>query len=353
MPKLALSPDALQREMQAFSKKLIEGQKNFEDAAELRPGCSERKRVFEIDNVGLYHYEPLAKRANSTPLLIVYALVNRAEMADLQPDRSLIRSLLELGLDIYLIDWDYPDGSNRLRSLDNYINRYIDSCVKFICRDLDIDAINLLGICQGGAMSVCYSALKPKHVRNLITTVTPIDFHTRNDMLSHIFRRVDVDLLVDGDGNLSGDLLNLIFLSLKPFRLAQQKYIDLINASDDPATVEMFMRMEHWIFDSPNLTGQAFKEFAKQFYQQNALIKGEVEIAGKRVDLKKVTAPILNIFGRDDHLVPPAASKALGQYVGSKDYTELEFPGGHIGIYVSGRAHKMVPPAIAEWLSER
>lgn len=353
MPKLALTPDALQREVQTFSQKLIDGQKNFETAAELRPGCSERTRVHEIDNVGLYHYEPVAKRTNRTPLLIVYALVNRAEMADLQPDRSLIRSLLELGLDIYLIDWDYPDGSNRLRSLDNYINRYIDGCVKHICKEQNVDAINLLGICQGGAMSVCYTALNPKHIRNLITTVTPIDYHTRKDMLSHIFKQVDVDLLVDGDGNLSGDLLNLIFLSLKPFRLAQQKYVDLIGSSDDLATVEMFMRMEHWIFDSPNLAGQAFKEFAKQFYQQNALIKGEVEIGGKRVDLKNLKVPILNIFGRHDHLVPPAASKALGKYAGSKDYTELEFPGGHIGIYVSGRAHKMVPPAIVEWLQER
>ena len=353
MPKLALTPDSIQREARAFSQKLIDGQKNFEDAAELRPGCSDRQRVHEIDSVGLYHYEPLAKVSNKTPLLIVYALVNRAEMADLQPDRSLIRSLLELGLDIYLIDWDYPDGSNRLRSLDDYINRYIDGCVQYICREKGIDAINLLGICQGGAMSVCYSTLNPKRVRNLITTVTPIDFHTRKDMLSHIFRQVDVDLLVDGDGNLSGDLLNLIFLSLKPFRLAQQKYVDLIYSSDDPATVEMFMRMEHWIFDSPNLAGQAFKEFAKQFYQRNALIKGEVAIAGKRIDLKNLKVPILNIFGRDDHLVPPAASKALGHYAGSTDYTELEFPGGHIGIYVSGRAHKMVPPAIAEWLSER
>ncbi|MGR8946765.1 MAG: class III poly(R)-hydroxyalkanoic acid synthase subunit PhaC [Gammaproteobacteria bacterium] len=353
MPKIALTPDALQREIRSFSENFTQAQKNFENAANLRPGCSERERVFSIDNVGLYHYEPRAKSSNKTPLLIVYALVNRAEMADLQEDRSLIRSLLDQGLDIYLIDWDYPDGSNRLRTMDNYINRYIGGCVEYICRENGLDAINILGICQGGTMSCCYSALHPKRVRNLITTVTPVDFSTRKDMLSHIFRQVDVDLLVDGDGNLSGDLLNLIFLSLKPFRLAQQKYVDLIGNSNDPATVEMFMRMEHWIFDSPSLAGQAFKEFAKQFYQGNLLIKGEVEIGGRRVDLKNLTSPVLNIFGRDDHLVPPAASKALGQYVGTKDYTELEFPGGHIGIYVSGRAHKLVPPAIVEWLNAR
>ena len=127
--------------------------------------------------------------------------------------------------------------------------------------------------------------------------------HTRKDMLSHIFRQVDVDALIDSDGNLSGDLLNLIFLSLKPFRLAQQKYVELINGSDDPATVEMFMRMEHWIFDSPSLAGQAFRDFAQQFYQRNNLISGEVEVGGRNVNLKNLTSPVLNIFGRDDHLV--------------------------------------------------
>ena len=38
---------------------------------------------------------------------------------------------------------------------------------------------------------------------------------------------------------------------------------------------------------------------------------------------------------------------------GSEDYTELSFKGGHIGIYVSGRAQKEVPQTIHEWLASR
>ncbi len=51
--------------------------------------------------------------------------------------------------------------------------------------------------------------------------------------------------------------------------------------------------------------------------------------------------------------MPPAASKAMGKLVGSKDYTELSFPGGHIGIHVSGKAQATVTPAISEWLNKR
>jgi polyhydroxyalkanoate synthase len=63
--------------------------------------------------------------------------------------------------------------------------------------------------------------------------------------------------------------------------------------------------------------------------------------------------PVLNIYARDDHLVPPAASKALGAVVGSRDYTEVELPGGHIGVYVGLKSPRSVPSAVSEWMSVR
>jgi polyhydroxyalkanoate synthase len=111
--------------------------------------------------------------------------------------------------------------------------------------------------------------------------------------------------------------------------------------------------MEKWIFDSPDQAGEAFRQFVKDFYQRNALVAGEVHIGDHDVDLKAIRMPALNIYAMQDHLVPPAASIPLKAYVGSTDYTELSFPGGHIGIYVSGRAQKTVPPAIGDWLDRR
>ena len=78
-----------------------------------------------------------------------------------------------------------------------------------------------------------------------------------------------------------------------------------------------------------------------------------MKIGGRQVDLKNITCPVLNVYALQDHLVPPDASRALRSLTGSKDYTELSFPGGHIGIYVSGKAQKTVPPAIGNWLDER
>lgn len=347
--------DELVEEIHSFANKLGQSIKNLAEMGEIDVGVSEKEAVYEEDKLILYRYKPLveSKNINPVPVLINYALVNRPYMADLQEDRSLVRGLLLEGLDVYLIDWGYPDGSDRYLTLDDYINGYIDRCVDTIRDRSDQQSINILGICQGGAFSLCYASLHPEKVRNLVTTVTPVDFQTPGDMLSHLASKVDVDLAVDALGNIPGTLLNDTFVSLKPLRLSGQKYLDMLNALENPETAKNFMRMEKWIFDSPDQAGEAYRQFVKDFYQNNRLIKGEVVLGGQTVSLNNVTMPVLNIYASADHLVPPAASIALEKYVGSNDYSALEFPGGHIGIYVSGKAMKLIPPSVASWLGER
>jgi polyhydroxyalkanoate synthase len=172
-------------------------------------------------------------------------------------------------------------------------------------------------------------------------------------MLSHWMRGVDTDLFVDTLGNVPADLMNWCYLTLKPVRLNQQKYIGLVDILDDKVELENFLRMEKWIFDSPDQAGEAFRQFIKDFYQGNKLVRGGLKIGDGEVALSNITVPVLNIFAEQDHLVPPSASRVLGDHVGTDDYTQLAFKGGHIGIYVSGRAQREVPPAIHNWLAER
>ncbi len=172
-------------------------------------------------------------------------------------------------------------------------------------------------------------------------------------MLSHWAKSIDADQLVDTLGNIPGELMNWLFLSLKPYRLMGQKYLGLVDIMDDRQALDSFLRMEKWIFDSPDQAGETFRQFMKDFVQQNKLIKGEVKIGKYTVNLADVTMPVLNIYAERDHLVPPSASKVLPEYIGTHDYSEMSFDGGHIGIYVSGKARKIVPPAIGTWLDER
>jgi polyhydroxyalkanoate synthase len=182
--------------------------------------------------------------------------------------------------------------------------------------------------------------------------VTPVDFHTPADLLSKWARKIDIAAWV-GDGNVSGESLNQLFLALMPFRLGQQKYLDLLLGDPDQAQIDNFMRVEQWIFDSPDQAGAAFQEFVTWFYQENRLLRNQVDIAGRKVDLRTLRMPILNLIGSKDHLVPRDASLALQGLVGSEDCTTLEFDLGHIGMYISARAQREVPAAIVAWLAQR
>jgi polyhydroxyalkanoate synthase len=344
-----------------LTKKLMKGLENLSQLREedIEVGVTPKQVVYQEDKLKLYRFQSPVAPSLSIPLLIVYALVNRPFMVDLQADRSLVANLLNLGLDLYLIDWGYPSRADRWLTLDDYINGYINNCVDFIRSQHHLDAINLLGICQGGTFSLCYSALYPEKVKNLVTMVAPVDFHQTDTLLNLRGgctlgpEAVDIDLMVDTLGNIPGDYLNLEFLMLKPHQLGIQKYLDLPEIVDSEDKLLNFLRMEKWIFDSPDQAGEAYRQFLKDFYQQNKLIKGEVVLGDQRVDLAQITMPVLNLYAAKDHLVPPASSLALEQYVGTEDYTVQSFPVGHIGMYVSGKTQRELPPVIANWLKAR
>lgn len=316
-------------------------------------GVSETEEVWRDGKTVLYRFKPLVEKPQKIPVMIVYALVNRPYMVDLQADRSLARNLLEAGVDLYLIDWGYPSPNDRWTTLDDYVNGYIDDCVDVLRERHGIDKVNMLGICQGGTFSLCYSALHPEKIKNLITMVAPVDFHAGEGLLNLWAQHMDVDLMVDALGNVPGEFLNFGFLMLRPFQMNVAKYVDFLDMVDDEDKVMNFLRMEKWIFDSPDQAGEAYRQFMKDFYLGNKLVKGEVELGGKRIDLKNVKMPVLNIYAEQDHLVPPPCSIALKDHVGTKDYTARSFPVGHIGMYVSGKVQRSLPPAIAEWLAER
>jgi polyhydroxyalkanoate synthase len=348
-----IGPDRVLQELLQFSREFSGGLDRLASLGEPGVGPTPRDEIFSEDAVRLYRYQRPDAAPAAAPLLIVYALVNRPYMTDLEDGRSMIQGLLRENLDVYLIDWGYPRSADHCLTLEDYLEGYLSRCIDVVRSTSGSDRINVLGICQGGVFSLCVSALYPERVRNLVTMVTPVDFHTADNNLSRIVRRIDIDALVDTFGNVPGALLNSTFLSLSPYRLGSQKYVHLWDVVDDERALQSFLRMERWIFDSPDQAGEAFRQFAKATFVANSLVRGEMRLGGKRIELGDIRQPVLNIFGERDHLVPPNASRALEKHVGSSDYSELAFDGGHIGIYVSSRAQSQIAPAIGEWLRAR
>ena len=340
-------------EFTSISAKLLKSYENLNKIEEVTIASTSKTAVYSEDKLTLYRYDRETEASYKTPVLIVYALVNTYKMLDLQPDRSYIKNLLAAGMDVYLIDWGFPTRSDRFLSMDDYISGYINTCVDVIRTKHQIEKINILSICQGGTLSVIYSALYPNKVKNLVTHVTPIDFSTNEGLLFRWSRDMDFDALVDANhGLIPGEFLNQGFDMLKPM-MKLQKQQSLTSLLDNADKLLNYLRMEKWISESPDQAGECFRQFMKDLYQNNKLVKGELEVGGKKVNLKNLSAPLLNIYATEDHLVPPAATKPLNDLVGSTDKELYSFKGGHIGVFVGSRSQKELAPAVAEWLKKR
>jgi len=363
--RIQYDPQQAFNEFAEFSRKMLSGtdllQKTKGEDVEI--ASAPKHEVFRRDKTVLYRYEPQAARTVQTPVLIVFGLVGRYTFIDLQEDRSLTRSLLKQGIDLYVVDWGTPTRGDRWLRMEDYIDGYLDDCVEHICREHKIPAITLLGICEGGTFSLCYAARHPERVRNLILTITPVDFHpdTSGSPLHHGLINAwtrsmspeDVDLLVEANGNLPGDMMSFLFSMMAPMNNLTKYNLGLYDVMDDRGKLLNFLRMEKWLADRPDHAGEAAKQWLKDLYQENRLIKCEFELGGEVVDLKRVTMPVLNVFAQDDHIVPPSSTQPLQHKVGTGDYTALPLPGGHIGVFVSGKSQGILGKGIADWLKTR
>lgn len=343
----------LLREIADVNQKMIKSYETLSQIKEVDIATTPKTEVYAEDKLKLYHYDRTTEAEVKTPVLIVYALVNTYKMLDLQEDRSYIKNLMNLGLDIYLIDWGYPTKVDRYLSIDDYVNGYINNCVDVIRKKHKTDKINIISICQGGTLSTIYSALHPSKIKNLVTQVTPIDFETNDGLLFKWSKDIDYDKLVDGyNGLIPGEFLNEGFAQLKPM-MKFQKQQSMVASIDDKEKLLMFLRMEKWIADSPAQAGECFRQFMKDLYQENKLVKGELMVGGKKVNLAHIKASVLNIYATEDHLVPPAASKTFTSYLSVTDKEDVAFKGGHIGVFVGSKSQKELAPKVAEFLKKR
>jgi polyhydroxyalkanoate synthase len=362
--RVKVDPKDAARELAEFTRRMGAGHELLDKTKDrdVQIATTPKTEVFRRDKTVLYRYDSKAKKTISTPVLVVYGLVGRYTMADLQEDRSLVRNLLAQGVDLYVVDWGTPSRGDRWLTLEDYIDGYLGDCVDYIREKHGIGKVTLLGICEGGVFTVCYAARNPAKVKNLVVTITPVDFHggAKNAPLHHgligLWARSmtpeDVDRLIEANGNLPGELMSFVFSMMTPMNALTKYNVGLFDVMDDEKKLMNFLRMEKWLADRPDHPGEAAKQWLKDLYQSNQLVKGEFKLGGEAVDMRKITMPVLNIFAEEDHIIPPKSSQALRAHVGTKDYTELPLPGGHVGVFVSGKSQGILGKSIYGWLKK-
>ncbi|MDW0164474.1 MAG: class III poly(R)-hydroxyalkanoic acid synthase subunit PhaC [Nitrososphaeraceae archaeon] len=301
----------------------------------------------------LLHYHSLVKRVSSTPILVVYALVNRSYVLDLQPNKSWIRHLLMQGFDVYLLDWKSPTRIDKYVSFDDYVNSYIDDCVEIVQNNNSSDKITLHGYCMGSSMSAMYTSLHQEKIQNLVTIAPVIDTSKDTTVIANISKQMDIDKLVSYIGYLPPEKLYECYSILKPFKQGVNKYFNLIENIDNETFVQNFLRIEKWLYDTPPIAGETIKQWINDIYKKNLLVKNQFKLGTTIVDLKKINVPLLNIVAEEDHLVSPECSVPLNEVVSSEDKRLIRFHTGHVGLIASSYSQNNVLPKVGQWIKSR
>jgi len=332
----------------------------LETATEVEVGQTPSEVVYEENKLELLHYKPEEagiepEQTHETPILIVYALINKPYILDLQPDRSVVRRLLEAGHDVYLVDWNEPSRLDQHLTLEDYVTRYIDNCVDVVRERSGKDAINVLGYCMGGTMSTMYAALFPEKVNALGLMAAGLCFENTGGILEQwgSEEHYDPDLVTETFGNVPADFLDVGFALMDPVDNYVSKYIRFAENVGDEEFVENFSRMEQWLDEGIDVAGAAYDQFLADIYQENKLYRNELYLGDRHVDIENIDMPVLQIIGEYDHLIPAGASKPFNDVVGSGDVTTIEYATGHIGLSVSSSSHAEVWPEVSEWYADR
>jgi polyhydroxyalkanoate synthase len=284
------------------------------------------------------------------PIVVVSSLINRYYVLDLLPELSVIDGFNAHGFDVYVLDWKAPGDDGPERGFDDYLDGAIAGAVKTA---IGGGSAALLGYCMGGTLAAMFAARHPEAVRALALLGTPIDFHASGRLAEWTRPELfDADLLIDALGNMPPFLMQAGFKLMNPFD-AVAKMVRLHQNADDEDAVRQFVALESWLDDNRAFPGGVYRDYIGGLYQDNALVRGAFTVGGEPIDLKKLTAPLLNVIALNDHICAPPSSRALMELVGSADQKTLEFETGHIGLTTSRRSHKELWPKIFRWFEEK
>lgn len=321
---------------------------HFPTAEELRrsPTATPSEIIFSKGKMELIRY--ISEKPGAKPIVITYAQINRFNLMDLKPDRSVIRNLLSHGFDVYLVNWGYSGSEDNKLSIKDYFE-YLDEAISLVCKSTNRQNIPLIGYCWGGLVSVIYAALKKNRIESLTLIATPIDFGQDDSILAVWSRELDIDKIIDEFGQFDPLILDAAFYLRNPAR-NYDKYMKFIYKINDSAFVEDFLTLERWLHNTPPVPGEFARKIMKDCYQNNLLIANKMKVGDQTIKLNEIEFPLLTVYAEKDDLVSPNSSLAVNDIVASKEKKILHVTGGHVGLCISHSAHKQLWPDIGKWI---
>jgi polyhydroxyalkanoate synthase len=264
-------------------------------------------------------------------------VINRSYILDLVPGYSFIEHLLAQGLDVYLVEWGPTEPGDRQTTLDSMIDPGLKGCVEFIRARTGAERISMFGHCIGGNLALMYAALFPDTLERLVILTTPITAAQGGVVALWTDRDLfPVDTIVETFGHMPAKLIRYTFMAIKPYYEVIKWKMFFENLGNEQV-LKLFYPVDRWANENVDIPGEVFRKFVAEVLHADRFRKSQTRINGRRVDLKAIRCPLLNLAATRDWIVPLPSAKILNELVGSKDRRLVAIEGAHVGIMVDPR----------------
>jgi polyhydroxyalkanoate synthase subunit PhaC len=288
------------------------------------------KVIFRNDLIELIQYAPVTEKVLKRPLLIVPPWINKFYILDLNPEKSFIRWAVSQGLTVFCISWVNPAEQHAEKGFEHYMVDGIFAALDAIEQATAEKKVTAIGYCVGGtllATTLAYMAAKrDKRIDSATFFTAQVDFTHAGDL--KVFAGEEevrsIEATMKKRGYLEGSRMANAFNMLRPNDLIWPYVVNVYMKGQAPFPFDLL----YWNADSTRMPAANHAFYLRNCYLENKLAKGEMELAGLKLDLKKVKAPIFNLATKEDHIAP-----ARSVFVGSKAF------GGPVDYVLAGSGH--------------
>ncbi len=288
------------------------------------------KVIFQNDILQLIQYAPSTDSVYQRPLLIVPPWINKFYILDLGPQKSFIRFAVSKGFTVFVVSWVNPDGRLAGKTFEDYMTEGILSATSAVKRETGSDKINVIGYCVGGTLlgtTLAYLAARGEEPFASATFfAAQVDFTKAGDLMLFIddAQLKALEEMMAERGYLDGSRMATVFNLLRPKDLIWPYIINNYLLGKKPFPFDLLF----WNQDSTRMPAANHSFYLREFYHANKLARGQMSIAGVKLDLGKVKLPIYELCAKEDHIAP-----AKSVFIGSKLF------GGPVTYVLAGSGH--------------
>ncbi len=288
------------------------------------------KVVFQNDLLQLILYAPSTETQFATPLLIVPPWINKYYILDLTAQNSFVKYLTDQGFTTFIISWVNPDERLSHKTFEDYMREGILEAIAAVKRTTGTARINVLGYCVGGtllASTLAFMAAKGDAcVKSATFLAAQMDFERAGDLLVFIddAQLKALEEMMTEVGYLDSSRMSAVFNMMRARDLIWPYVVNNYLLGKKPPPFDLL----YWNADSTRMPAANHAFYLREFYKENKLAKGKLELGGVKLDLSSITIPIYQMAAREDHIAP-----AQSVYRGAKLF------GGKVRFVLAGSGH--------------